>query len=80
MGWRRGCQAAAMVRADVHDYCLATCSPLLVFVRRPPHFSSLLGGGWCRFLSAPTRCCPSLASLAVCVAGCPVRVSLALTC
>ena len=45
MGWRRGCQAAAMVRAHVHDYCLATCSPLLVFVRRSPHVSSLVGGG-----------------------------------
>ena len=39
MGWRRGCQAAAMVHGAVHDYYLGRCSPLLVFVQRLLHVS-----------------------------------------
>ena len=77
MGWSRGRLAVGLVRSAVRHYCLSGRSALLVCARR-----SLQVGraGPVPLLVAPPPCCPSLASLAVLVAGCRVRVFLVLPC
>ena len=72
MGWRGGSLAAVLVRGAVHHYCVGQCSALFVCGR---HSRQVRGDE-----ASPPLILLFLTPLLVRVAGCPVRVFLALSC
>ena len=76
-GWRGGSLAAVLVCSSVRHYCLGGCSALSVCARLS---RQVRRAGPVPLLVALPPCRPSLASLAMLVAGCPIRVSLVLAC
>ena len=66
------------VRSSACDLLHGGCSALLVFLRCSRQVRR--AGPVLPLVPPPPCCCPSLASLAVLMAGCPVRVSFVLAC
>ena len=77
MGWRRGCLTAELVRRTVCYYCLGGAVPWSC-VRGARGRSA--GSGLVPVLASALGLLPSLTSLVVRVAGCPVRGSLPFAC